>query len=131
MPQTSKVAASEQPPNMQSETLRLLASSRCVLGLCTHPFACSPAVCDTLPPSPPSAPCRDVFAVLEEPPPVVPAVGKSKKKRGKDGEKWAAAEAAAIAASMAAATVVRIKALDGLGCTTTCHQVGGGRLLEE
>ena len=68
---------------------------------------------------------RDVFAVLHEPAPVTPAVGgKVKKKRGKDAERWAAAEAAAIAASMAAATVVRIKAMDGLGCSTLCHQVG-------
>lgn len=68
-------------------------------------------------------PSRDVFAVLEEPAPVLPAVGKGRKKKGKDSEKWAAAEAAAVAASMAAATVVRIKALDGLGCSTICHQV--------
>lgn len=66
---------------------------------------------------------RDVFAVLEEPPPNLPAVGKPKKVKKKDSEKWAAAEAAALAASMAAATLVRIKALDGLGCSTVCHQV--------
>jgi hypothetical protein len=67
---------------------------------------------------------RDVFAVLEEPPPNLPAVGKPKKVKKKHSGKWAAAEAAASAASMAAATVVRIKALDGLGCSTVCHQVG-------
>jgi hypothetical protein len=32
-----------------------------------------------------------------------------------------------VAASMAAATVVHIKALDGLGCSTICHQVHEGR----
>jgi hypothetical protein len=69
--------------------------------------------------------------VLEEPPPTPPAVGKPKKKRGKDSDKWAAAEAAALAASMAAATVVRIKALDGLGVNTLCHQVGDGASVSE
>lgn len=72
---------------------------------------------------------RDVFAVLDEPPPNLPSAGKPKKLKKKDSEKWAAAEAAAMAASMAAATVVRIKALDGLGCSTVCTQVGGVRVV--
>lgn len=69
---------------------------------------------------------RDVFAVLDEPPPNLPSVGgKPKKLKKKESERRAAAEAAAIAASMAAATVVRIKSLDGLGCSTVCPQVSG------
>jgi hypothetical protein len=85
---------------------------------------------------------RDVFAVLDEPPPNLPSVGsKPKKLKKKDSERRAVAEAAAIAASMAAATVVRIKSLDGLGCSTVCAQVswdevrrgvfrgGGGQIL--
>jgi hypothetical protein len=66
---------------------------------------------------------RDVFAVLDEPPPLLPSASKPKKRRGKDDAKAAAAEAAAAAAAAAASTVVRIKALDGLGCSTLCPQV--------
>lgn len=63
---------------------------------------------------------------------MLPGLGAKKPKKkllgGKEGssskkDRFAAAEAAAIAASMAAATVVRIKALDGLGCSTVCQQV--------
>lgn len=68
--------------------------------------------------------CSAVFAVLEEPHPPAPAPGRTKKwSPRKEDARVAAAEAAAVAASLAASTVVRIRALDGLGASSMCHQV--------
>lgn len=70
---------------------------------------------------------RNVFAVLEEPPPPTSTTGKLKKWGGrKEDPKVAAAEAAVLAAAMAGSTVVRIRALDGLGVSVVCQQVGAG-----
>eukprot|EP00878_Enallax_costatus_P029671 GHUV01032212.1.p1 GENE.GHUV01032212.1~~GHUV01032212.1.p1 ORF type:complete len:886 (+),score=247.65 GHUV01032212.1:482-3139(+) len=65
---------------------------------------------------------RNMFAVLEEPLPPAPSQGKPRKWK-KEDPKLAAAEAAVLAQTLAAATVVRIRALDGLGVSVVCQQV--------
>jgi hypothetical protein len=57
--------------------------------------------------------CSNTYAVLEEPAPAMPVQQKGKKKK-KEDPRVAAAQAAAVADAMAAATVVRIKSLDGM-----------------
>ena len=70
-----------------------------------------------------------MFAVVEEPPPQVPLLPKSKgllKSKEKEAQRLAAAAADAAAAA-ALQTVVRIRELEGTGMRVTCQQVRLGR----